>query len=419
MNNVEVYLDNCYGIYHMEHEFNFSNSNVIAVYARNGLMKTSFAKTFKKVQDGKIDDIKDEIFNLESTVTIKSDGGNIDPAKVFVIKSFESSYEADVTPLLIKQTVKEQLKNVLKSRDKLFKALEKNSGLKVKKASAGKAVFELEPKMIEDLHFVENSFLVNVLTIKDVRPEQNFSNVTYNVIFEPTVLKKILSIEFQEKIRDFITKSDEIYNSYDFLRKGQFTLPKLKDVRKSLEKDEFFVGENGILLSGTGQISNIRSLEQKINEIDEQIKAVPQFQAIEQMLSDAKGTILKDVIETCPELIEWLTEERLPDLKKNLWYSYFCANADLLNDLIAKYEALSREIDNVSLDDTPWKNALDIYKKRFDVPFEMKITNLKGAIIGESIPRVEFSFSRGENNVTISRDMYAFHATTTMEIWRV
>lgn len=122
------------------------------------------------------------------------------------------------------------------------------------------------------------------------------------------------------------------------------------------------------------------------------------------MLSDAKGTILKDIVETCPELIAWLTARRLPELKKELWYSYFSVNADLVSDLCIKYEALSREIDAVSLDDTPWKRALEIYKKRFDVPFEMEITNLKGAIIGESIPRVEFSFSRDGQTVTLSRD---------------
>lgn len=404
MNKVKVCLDSCFGICHMEHEFDFTNSNVIALYARNGLMKTSFAKIFKKVQDGKADEIKDEIFNLPGTLHIECDGSDIDPSSIFVVKSFESAYEADITPLLIKQTVKEQLKAVLKARDKLFKALEKNSGLKVKKTLAGKVIYELEPKLIEDLRFDESSFLVNVLSIRDMHPAQDFSQIIYNDLFDATVLKKILSSEFQDKIREFVASSEEIYASYEFLEKGQLTLPKLKDIRKSLEKDKFFVRGNGVHLSGTAQISDIHSLEQKIAEIDEQIRAVPQFQAIEQMLSDAKGTILKDIVETCPELIAWLTARRLPELKKELWYSYFFVNADLVSDLCNKYEALSREIDAVSLDDTPWKRALEIYKKRFDVPFEMEITNLKGAIIGESIPRVEFSFSRDGQTVTLSRD---------------
>lgn len=105
-----------------------------------------------------------------------------------------------------------------------------------------------------------------------------------------------------------------------------------------------------------------------------------------------------------PELISWMTRERISVLKKNLWLSYIQANAVLFSDLCDKYETLSREIDSVSLDDTPWKQALEIYKKRFDVPYDMEISNLKGAVIGESIPRVEFTFIKDGQQVTLSRD---------------
>ena len=43
----------------MQHEFDFHGDNVIAIYARNGLMKTSFAKTFQKIQSNKADEIRD------------------------------------------------------------------------------------------------------------------------------------------------------------------------------------------------------------------------------------------------------------------------------------------------------------------------------------------------------------------------
>lgn len=404
MNKVKVVMDNCYGIGRMNHEFDFSNSNVAAIYARNGLMKTSFAKTFRKIREGKTEEIRDEIFSKDGIVIVECDGTAITSESIFVIKSFESAYEADITSLLIDSTIKEHLKNVLKSRDKLFKALEKNSGLKIKKTSGGKTVYELEPQIITDFNFDEDSFLVNVLSLRGLHPVQDFVNISYSDLFDATVLKKINSSNFQEKIKEFIERSEEIYVSYGFLQKGEFTLPKLKDIRKSLEKDRFFVNGNGIILSGVEQMMDIQSLSAKIAEIDEQIKAVPQFQAIEQMLSDAKGTVLKDIVESTPELVTWLTPEQLPELKKNLWLSYLQSNSELLEDLCSKYEALSNEIDEVSLDDTLWKNALEIYKKRFDVPYEMEITNLKSAVIGESIPRVEFSFKKDDKEVTFSRN---------------
>lgn len=234
--------------------------------------------------------------------------------------------------------------------------------------------------------------------------EVDFSTVQYADIFDSTVLKKICSEDFQNKIQDFIVRSDEIYSSYVFLEKGQLTLPKLRDTRKSLEKNCFFVRGNGLVLCGTEAIPNLTVLVAKIEEIDKTIKSAPEFQAIEQMLSDAKGTILRDIIETTPELINWLAIDRLPLLRKALWLSYLNTDKTLFLDLCTKYKALSQEIDAVALDDTPWKRALEIYKKRFSVPYKMEISNLKGAIIGESIPRIEFSFLKDGRKVVLSRD---------------
>lgn len=48
MDILECKLKNCYGIDEFNHEFDFTNTNVITVYAKNGLMKTSFAKLLRK-----------------------------------------------------------------------------------------------------------------------------------------------------------------------------------------------------------------------------------------------------------------------------------------------------------------------------------------------------------------------------------
>lgn len=200
MKKLKVELDHCFGIRHMEHEFNFEHGNVITIYAKNGLMKTSFAKTMKKLQMERADEIRDEIFSVEGSASVVADGQDIEPKRIFVINSFESAYQADITPLLINETIKAHLQDVLKARDKLFKALEKSSELKAKKTVSGKAVYELENAIIHDFEFAENSFLVNVLSLQGRVPENDFSAVPYARIFDDAVIKKILSADFQTKI---------------------------------------------------------------------------------------------------------------------------------------------------------------------------------------------------------------------------
>ena len=58
---VSVAFDKCFGISSLKHEFDFSKTNVILLYAPNGVMKTSFANTFKFIADGNRKEIKDRV----------------------------------------------------------------------------------------------------------------------------------------------------------------------------------------------------------------------------------------------------------------------------------------------------------------------------------------------------------------------
>lgn len=404
MDKLSVCLENCYGIKKLDYDFDFTKGNVVAIYARNGLMKTSFAKTMKKIQLGKKNEIRDEIFETAGVAEVKADDEDIAPDKVFVINSFESAYQADITPLLINESIKTHLKDVLKTRDKLFKALEADSGLKIKKTSSGKAIYELEPAIVRDFGFAEDSFLMNLAGLKEYALEEDLSSVVYARIFDDAVVKKILSDEFQSKIREYVEKSSELYVSYEFLSKGKLTLPKLKNVQKTLKSEKYFSQGNAIVLSGREAIKEETALTEQIAEIENKLKGTPEFQAIEKLLSDVKGSALRDILETDPQIIEWLDKNKLTELRTCLWISYLNKNRGLFDELLEKYTALSAEIDGVEIDDTPWRKALEIYNKRFSVPYEMKIENLKGAVIGESIPKIEFSFSDGERIVNMSRD---------------
>lgn len=403
MDKLDVKLTNCFGIDSLNHEFNFEKGNVFSIYARNGLMKTSFAKTFQLIQQGKTENISDVIFGDQGLAIVQVDGKNIDKKQVFVVKSYESSYESDISSLLIKGDIQTQLKDVFKVRTKLLKALEKDSGLKIKKTSLGKTVYELEPTIVNDFDFNEKNILSNLVELASYQPEIECSDIPYSVIFDDTVLKKIKDVKFQEGIRDFITSSNEIYSSFEYLEKGHLTLPKLKDLKKALVKDAFFVKENKVILSGQGAITSSEVLEQHISNIETKIQQIPAYKAIENLLNDAKGIVLKDIIEINPEIIEYLAIDKLPILKKCLWGSYIKHNYILFRELCDKYNEFSEAIDELKIDDTPWKKALDIFNQRFTVPFTMKVVNLKGAIIGESVPQVEFSFSKGENVKAIDR----------------
>lgn len=106
-------MENCFGIESLTQEFDFSNDNVYAIYARNGLMKTSLAKTFEMIQRKKINEIADVIFEKSGIADVKIDGKDMLPSDVFVIRSLNPTYESDVSPLLVNADMKKKLKDVL------------------------------------------------------------------------------------------------------------------------------------------------------------------------------------------------------------------------------------------------------------------------------------------------------------------
>jgi len=52
MNKLTIELENCYGISKFLYGFEFSTRNVYAIYAPNGSMKSSFARTLHNISKG-------------------------------------------------------------------------------------------------------------------------------------------------------------------------------------------------------------------------------------------------------------------------------------------------------------------------------------------------------------------------------
>jgi hypothetical protein len=66
MDRVSIDLENCYGIKKLQKKLDFSKHAVYALYAPNGLMKTSLAQTFLDISNGQAS--QDRIFPDRVTV---------------------------------------------------------------------------------------------------------------------------------------------------------------------------------------------------------------------------------------------------------------------------------------------------------------------------------------------------------------
>ncbi len=89
METIHVNLKNCWGIESLEYEFDFrrgtNKTKAYAIYAPNGMMKSSFAKTFEALSKGV--QPQEERFNRHPSCIVTSDGTPIPQEVIYVLKS--------------------------------------------------------------------------------------------------------------------------------------------------------------------------------------------------------------------------------------------------------------------------------------------------------------------------------------------
>lgn len=421
METLSVQFENCFGISKLNHNFDFREDNVNTLYARNGLMKTSFTKVFEYLMNSKQSEIRDAIFDAQPVIfKVDLDGETIKPDEIFVINSYVNHYETDnLGDLLINNNLKHELKELHRQKNSILKMLEKMSGIKISKILRGKKIFELEAQIIKDLNLDFNSLTLNLRRIIEWNLQKDFSEIKYADIFSETAMKIIVSDDFQKHISDFLENNEKIYQEFNFLSKGNFGIGKLKSIEKEIGKNSFFVNDNYITLSGDIEIKTSTDLKKKIKEVEERIFTSDEFRQLEKDLSSVSGRLLKEVIENNPEIVNELRLENLSELKRTLWISYFKKIETEVKDIERHYESFEHKIKEAKINQTPWETALQIFESRFSVPYKMEIENIRSAVIGESIPQVKFAFCKDgnvsnenpENWVRVNREQLESHNT--------
>ena len=404
MKKLTISFQNCFGINKLNYEMDFSRCNAITIYARNGMMKTSFSNTFQCIRDGKERNIRDKIFDLPAIVDIKADGKEMKPKDVFVIKSFESYYESkNLAALLVNSSVKIMINDLLNLQKDIFSALSKKSGIKIEKTIDGKKVPDMEPVLIRDLQLKHESFLLSLDQIQIDEQQLYFGDIKYSdVLDEDIVNKVILSDEFQANINQFLQKAEEICKKNPFLAMGKLMLPGLSKINTELKKQNFFVNDNQLRLSGGLSISSASALDKTIKQITNELNATDEFKKLAKFLSDARGMALRRVLESHTEIIPYLVRKRLDEFRMLLWNSYLIDLKDEFQALKSLYNSVKTKLSEEQFEQTPWEKALAIFNSRFSVPFTMEIANKESAILGESLPRVEFRFEKkGVDNVVV------------------
>jgi len=148
MNRLTINLENCYGIKKLAYTFDFGDSNVYAIYAPNGSMKTSLALTFQAVAEGR----KPEDRLYRDRVTrcdiLDENGKELSKNDIVVLTPYREPLEQmeNTQILLVNSKLREQYDRLHSDTEKAKKALLKAIKHKTKGIDAKKNCPHLLPE---------------------------------------------------------------------------------------------------------------------------------------------------------------------------------------------------------------------------------------------------------------------------------
>jgi hypothetical protein len=402
--NLDINLENCYGIKKLNHTFNFSNSkNTHLIYAPNGTMKTSFAKTMKFLSGQSKDEPKDLVNPIIPSIKdITFDNNSVKKENIFVVNGDEEidsskSFTSFLASLELKQRY-----------DSIYQLLKTNKDNLISKLKSISQSTDCEREILETFKNGDNDTIFSILErVSSSINNNKLFDFKYNAVFDKKgAVKKFIESNrdglqtYIDKYNDLLSQS-VLYRSINGHSFGTYQVDQLfLNISDFFEVEHKIVLQNGCEITSLEEFRKIKQEEQnKIlanedlrNTFDEITKAIDKNTELREF---------KSVIETAPELItEILNYE---EFRKKVWLGYL-AQGDvkaLLDLYLDIYNQNKDELNDILLqaskEQDKWKDIIELYNTRFHVPIKVKIQNQRDIILKEESAKLHFYYIDNDN----------------------
>ena len=409
MKKLTIELENCYGIRRLKTEIDFSEKRVCAIYAPNGAMKTSFAKTFKDMSEGKppIDLVYTDVTSVRN---VKDENGNDIPKEsVFVILPFDKTYKSQkISRLLANQKIKQRYTEIYETigmkSDALVKKLAINSGLKKE---------DIPATLADDVTHDKKLFLVSLVQLHPRvlgEKDANFGDIVYKKVFTERTNPLLDSPEFKAKLSEYIERYDNLLTTSTFFKKGIFNHTNATTISKNLKTNKFFKASHSVFINtknGRKEVKTEKELEDAIQGEMDTILGDEKLAAAWKQIDDKLTT------EELREFREYLTNNKaiIPELeiaprfKQKLWVSYLAQNLTEYDEFLMTYEESKKElnaiIEEAKNDKTRWDAVINKYNERFSVPFRVEVDNQTDVILRLEAPSFKYVYTRESDRPSV------------------
>jgi len=401
MKKLHVELEYCYGIKKLKTLFDFEKyGDVFAIYAPNGVMKTSLANTFRDLSQETPS--TDRIWEENETIRLICDenGDELAPESIFVIEPYNEGYRSErISTLLVNDKLRRRYDEIHEEIDEkannLIVELNPFTGLKT----------GIREEFSSSITHDRDDFyraLGRVREEVENDAETPLGDVIYSDIFNPKVEVVLGDPKFIERIQEYIQKYDELISKSTFFRKGVFTHNNAADIAKNLNTNGFFKAEHSVFLRIKGEkteVSSLKELEAVIQAekdlilTDDDLRSA--FEAIDKQLT--KNVDLKK-FRVCLEKNPLVLSELLNigRLRQKLWIEYLIRSKATYLDLLSSFtkgkDKIAEIVEEAKAERTKWAEVISIFNDRFSVPFVVRMDNQEDVILKSDAPSICFDF---------------------------
>lgn len=406
MNELSISLENCFGISKFNHTFRFTDKNCVLIYAPNGMMKSSFAKTFECISknDSTKFPVKDRIYSSrKSECRILCDGTDIVPSTIFVANAeTELDTNSRITAFLASKELKERYESIYAE----LSAIKMDFLAKLKTTSRSS---DCESEIISTFSSGEDESIFTCLLA--IENEIKKPHIKYDFKYNDVFDKKSNVRKFLEKHKDLISQYfaeyKELLGKSTFFNANEdgtsFGTYQASILRESVADQAFFSAHHLIKLSSGVEITSTEQLQSIIdNEIkavvsDERLKAT--FDKIDKAIgNNSELRAFKAVIEKDNTIIPLLAD--YDAFKRQVWFGYLCEISELtiavINTYKEKLATLTELVAAAQKESQLWESIISIYNKKFAVPFSVEIKNKSDVILKQDAATLVFKYKDNE-----------------------
>lgn len=413
MNRLTIKLQNCHGIRELDATIKFNGKRAVSIYAPNGVMKTSFARTFADLANGS--ETSDHMFPERITVRDVKDGDGVDLGQddVVVIPSYDEKLGPSETTstLLIDADKRAEYEAIQASVDAAKADL--IDALRVTSRSRKNVSVEVSRAFTSQ----DDSFFIALTRLSDeIESEEStpFSDVPYDVIWDEKVVAAFAAAGFQDALAEYVTRFNDLLDQSTYFGRDAFNFWHATNVTKSLTDNGFFKANHSVNLSADEDlpIRNAADLTKLIaeekNKISEDVALKKKFEQIEKILNRN---------EQCRKFLSYISEhvELLPEManldafKEKVWKSYLVTNKSQYHLAVEAYKGARKRKKEIEVEAaqqiTQWEKVIETFNERFFVPFTLVAKNREKVMLGqEPVLRLGFDFKDGSETASVEKD---------------